>query len=98
MSKTPTSTQGSVFCGDSKRAHPPIDPTVKLPEQVRRAAAQAEDLIGGKEAPEAVTTAQSEINSKGKIPYTSNRIDEVLELWDQGKLKVTDPDFGIIIE
>jgi hypothetical protein len=79
---------------DPNRPLPPIDKTVKLPHQVRRAAKRAEDLIAGKQPPEEVTAARA----KAKIPYADTRIDEVLELWDQGKLKDTDPDFGILIE
>jgi hypothetical protein len=74
---------------------PPIDKKVKLPHQVRLAAARAEDLIAGKRTR---SVPKPKTRSEPKVPYTDAQLDEVLARWDQGNLNVTDPDFGIIIE
>src|ERR1035437_1057747 len=95
MSEAPTKTED--FCRPDP--HSPIDETVKLPRQVRLAAARAEDLIAGKQSrPVEVTVARAKTRAQAKIPYPDAQIGAVLERWDRGKLKVTDPDFGIIIE
>jgi hypothetical protein len=98
MSTKPTKTEDR-FRPDPSRTHPRIDETVKLPRQVRLAAARAEDLIAGKQ-PRLVEVkkASAKSGSTPKIPYPDGQIDAVLERWDQGNLEVSDPDFGIIIE
>jgi hypothetical protein len=98
MSKKPTKTEDG-FRPDPNRTHPPIDDKVKLPRQVRLAAARAEDLIAGKQPRLVeVKAASATSGSVSKIPYPDAQIDAVLERWDQGNLAITDPEFSIIIE
>jgi hypothetical protein len=79
---------------DPNRTHPPINQDVKLPQQVRLALERIGDLIAGKQPqPVEVTRAKAEKS----IPYTDAQIDAVLERWDQGKLSVSDPEFGILV-
>ena len=79
---------------DPNRTHPPINQDVKLPQQVRLALERIGDLIAGKQPqPVEVTSAKGEKS----IPYTDAQIDAVLERWDQGKLSVSDPEFGILV-
>jgi hypothetical protein len=97
MSKKPTKTEDG-FRPDPNRTHPPIDDKVKLPRQVRLAAARAEDLIAGKQPRPVEVTATTKSRSASKLPYSDAQIDAVLERWDQGNLKITDPEFSIIVE
>jgi hypothetical protein len=99
MSKKPTKTDNEFIRFDPDWPVDGIDKNVKLPRQVRRAAAHAEDLIAGKQPrPVEVKASRAENGSAFKIPYPDAQIDAVLERWDQGNLDVTDPDFEILIE
>jgi hypothetical protein len=94
MSKKPTKPD-LVLKVDPNRTHPPIDEDVKLPQQVRLALERIGDLIAGKQPqPVEVKSAKGEKS----IPYTDAQIDAVLERWDQGKLSISDPEFGILVE
>jgi hypothetical protein len=95
MSKNPTETD-ITFRPDLSRVLPPVDETVKPPDQVRLAAARAEDLIAGRSPPRAV--AKRKRRSEPSISYSDAQIEQVLERWDQGTLNVTDPDFGIMVD
>ena len=53
---------------DPSRSHPPIDKSVKLPRQVRFAAARAEDLIAGKQPrPDEITVARAKTRPTPKF-------------------------------
>jgi hypothetical protein len=95
MSKSPTE-NAPPFRPEPNRAHPPNDEKVKLPHQVRISAARAEELIAGR--PPHCLVARHKTRSEPSIPYSDAQIDEVLERWERGDLKVSDPDFGIIVE
>jgi hypothetical protein len=45
-----------------------------------------------------LTAAPAKTRTEAKFPYSDVEIDAVLDRWDQGKLVVTDPGFGIVIE
>ena len=53
-------------------------------------------MLGRKPRPAEVAAARA--TTDGAIPYSDDEIDAVLERWDQRKLVVTDPAFGIVIE
>ena len=98
MSKTSIKTE-DLYRPDPSRSHPPIDKSVKLPRQVRSAAARAEDLIAGKQPrPDAVTVGRAKARPDPKIPYSDAQIDAALKRLDQGRLDVTDPEFNVIID
>jgi hypothetical protein len=80
---------------EPNRTHPPIDEDVKLPHQVRLALKRIGDLIAGKQPEPVEVTSARDAKS---ITYTDAQIDAVLERWDQGKLSVSDPEFGILLE
>src|SRR5438105_1004826 len=90
MSKTQTG--DLVFRPDP---HPDNDPNVKLPGQVRHAAAVAEALRTGSPVP---PTPQSKQTRSRRIEYTDAQIDQVLQDWDRGALKPTDPRLEIVRE
>jgi hypothetical protein len=81
---------------DPNPLHPPIDKDVQLPHQVRRAAALADALVTGQPAVPIPTPKRT--RSELKIALTDAQIDEALQRWEQGGLKVTDPQFRTIIE
>lgn len=93
-SKSKTQTGELEFRPDPKQTHPDIDPKVKLPGKVRHAAALADALSTGKPVP---PTPQSSRTRSRRIEYTDAEIDQVLQDWDRGALKPTDPTFEIII-
>jgi hypothetical protein len=96
MSKKPAETD-LVLEVDPTRTHPPIDEDVKLPRQVLLGVARAEALIAGRQPPPYEVRAASAKSEKA-FPYPDAQIDAVLERWDQGKLSISDPEFGVIIE
>ena len=95
MSKKPVQPK-RVLRPNPNRLHPPIDKDVQLPHQVRRAAALADALVTGQPAVPIPTPKRT--RSEPKIALTDAQIDEALQRWDQGALKVTDSQFGTIIE
>jgi hypothetical protein len=98
MGKTPNKNEPP-FRPNPNRRHPPVDKSVRLPHQVLRAVARTEDLQAGRQPrPAEVTAAPAKTRAEAKIPYSDVEIDAVLDRWDQGKLVVTDPAFGIVIE
>jgi hypothetical protein len=84
------------FRPDPNRPHPPIDQTVQLPYQVRRAAAVANALSAGQ--PVAAVPKPNITRSEAKIALSDAEIDEALQQLDRGDLKVTDAHFATIIE
>jgi hypothetical protein len=101
MSKTSTKAK---LCrlDEGEPAKAPIDKDVKVPSQVRRAAALAEDLIAGKPrqpAPKSKMPAmQAKPPSRRKISYSDAQIERALDRVDRGNLEPGDPDFRIIVE
>ena len=75
----------------------PGDKNVKIPWQVRQAAALADALVKGNRAPIGVA-ATPPIRAKGKFRYTDAEIDEALKLLERGKLRVSGPRSEIIRE
>ena len=97
MGRTPTKNEPP-FRPDPKRRHPPIDERVKLPRQVLRDVARAEDLQAGRQPRPDEITAAAKTRTEAKIPYSNVEIDAALDRWDQGKMVITDPAFAIVIE
>ena len=91
MSKKPVQPK-RVLRPNPNRLHAPIDKDVQLPHQVRRAAALADALVTGQ--PATPIPKPKRTRAEPKIALTDAQIDEVLQRWDQGGLKVTDAQFG----
>jgi len=88
-------TDDLVYRPDPKGLHPGIDTKVKLPHQVRHAAATAEALSAGTAVPP--TPPSNQARSRG-FQHTDAEIDQVMEDFNRGALKHNDPRFKIIIE
>jgi hypothetical protein len=72
MSKTPAKAdEAEVLHVDRNRKHPPVDPEVRLPQQVRDAAARADALATGQPLAHAP-------QGNGAFPLSDAEIDEVL--------------------
>jgi hypothetical protein len=95
MSKTPVKPDGD-FRPDPNRKHPPIDTSVKLPQQVRDGAALADDLVAGRQP--RPKSQQGKVPSQPGFPYTDAQIDHVLERIERGELDVGHSDFGVLRE
>jgi hypothetical protein len=81
----------------SAPADAPLDDHVKLPRQVREAAALADDLVTGKRRLTDLAAKPTPRSPNG-FPYTNVQINEVLKRLKEGKLQVDGPDFEIIRE
>lgn len=81
----------------SAPADAPLDDHVKLPRQVREAAALADDLVTGKQRLTDLAAKPTRRSPNG-FPYTDVQINEVLKRLKEGKLQVDGPDFEIIRE
>src|SRR5437764_5487218 len=75
--------------------HPGDDPNVRLPANIRHAAAVAEALSTGLPVP---PNPQSKQTGSRRIKYSDAQIDQVLQDLDKGALKPGDPAFEIMIE
>jgi hypothetical protein len=87
---------GHIFRPDPTRRHPPIDKDLKLPHQVRRAAALADALITGHPSPKISATKRS--RGAPKVPLDDSEIDEAVKHLDRGNIRISDPVFSTIIE
>jgi len=100
VAKQPVGTEFIPLAPGSEAA--PVDRDVKIPEQVRHAAALADDLIAGKPRrppPKAKTpAARATPRSLRKVSYSDAQIENALERADRGTLELVDPDFRLIVE
>jgi hypothetical protein len=87
---------GHVFRPDPARQHPPIDKGLKLPHEVRRAAALADALITGHPSPKISATKRS--RSAPKVPLNDSEIDEALKCLTGNNVRISDAIFPTIIE